>query len=209
MSAKPSPRILAVLKLPEYEVPRLISIARAMVAAMGEHSSIFPVPEPPLSVVESAIDDLATAESLTRSRLVGTVAVRDAKRAVLVAQLGELRAYVQAQANASGDQAALVIEAAFMSVKRTRRLAAYVFAAKRGRVSGSVTLVAPQAGNRAGYEWAQSLDGGATWTSLEFTVKANLTVAGLTPGSRVHFRYRAVTKDGMGDWSQPVAIIVD
>jgi hypothetical protein len=44
--------------------------------------------------------------------------------------------------------------------------------------------------------------------SLPFTTQASTTVSGLTPGSTVHFRYRPVTKDGAGDWSQPVSIMV-
>ena len=48
-----------------------------------------------------------------------------------------------------------------------------------------------------------------TWISLPFTVQANTTVSGLRPGSTVHFRYRPVTKDGAGDWSDPIAVIVD
>jgi len=59
-----------------------------------------------------------------------------------------------------------------------------VFTAKQGPTSGSVILLAPKAGNRAGYEWAHSLDGGTTWTALPFTVQAKTTVTGLKPGSK-------------------------
>lgn len=96
-----------------------------------------------------------------------------------------------------------------MSVKKARRLPARAFRAKLGPGSGSVTLEAPNAGDRAGYEWAQSTDGKNTWVSLGFTVNATFTVRGLEPGSTAYFRYRAVTKDGTGNWSDPVSIIVN
>jgi hypothetical protein len=47
-----------------------------------------------------------------------------------------------------------------------------------------------------------------TWVSLPITVKATNDVDGLTPGSTVYFRYRASTKDGTSDWSEPLAQIV-
>jgi hypothetical protein len=40
-------------------------------------------------------------------------------------------------------------------------------------------------------------------------VRRTATSPGLKPGSTVHFRYRAVTKGGGGDWSKTVSLIVD
>jgi hypothetical protein len=40
------------------------------------------------------------------------------------------------------------------------------------------------------------------------TLQAKTTVAGLTPGATVQFRYRPVTKAGEGDWSQTVVLLV-
>ena len=95
-----------------------------------------------------------------------------------------------------------------MSVKKPRVLPPRRFTVKDGRVSGSLELIAPKGGNRAGYEWAYSTDGKRTWVSLPFTVKASTIVYGLEPGATVYFRYRPVTKNGVGDWSDPVSIIV-
>jgi hypothetical protein len=200
-------RPIALLKLPEYQVPLLITRARAIVRSMTGNPS-FPSPDPSLVTVEAEIDELEKAEVATRMRTVGTVALRDEKRLALVQLLQRLCTYVQTAADANLDSAPSIIESAGMYVKKERILPPRVFAAEPGDVSGSVELVAPKAGHRAGYEWAHSTDGGTTWVSLPFTVQASTTVSGLTPGSTVHFRYRAVTKDGAGDWSQPVSIIV-
>ena len=40
------------------------------------------------------------------------------------------------------------------------------------------------------------------------TLQASTTVAGLTPATLYYFRYRAVTKTGLGDWSQILSLLV-
>ena len=163
---------------------------------------------PSLARVSAAIDALAAAQTATRTRAAGTVAVRDEKRLALVSLLQHLCNCVQTAADASPENAASIIESAGMAVKRDRTQRARVFTAKPGRVSGSVDLEAPRAGHRAAYEWAYSEDAGVTWVMLPVTVQARTTVSGLRPGSRVWFRYRAVTKAGTGDWSEVVEIMV-
>jgi hypothetical protein len=68
--------------------------------------------------------------------------------------------------------------------------------------------VTAQAGHRASYEWDYSTDGGKTWVLAPSTLQAKTTIAGLTPGATVLFRYRAVTKAGEADWSQPVSLLI-
>jgi hypothetical protein len=83
-----------------------------------------------------------------------------------------------------------------------------VFAAKHGRTSGVATVVAASAGHRASYEWQYTADGGKTWLAMPVTLQAKTTIAELTPGSTVQFKYRAVTRAGEGDWSAPVSLTI-
>ena len=207
-STKPPRRTIAVLKLPEYEVPLLCTQARGIVLKMTGNA-FFPTPRPSLATLTSAIADLSEAQTATLSKTSGTVALRNEKRVVLVTLLQRLLAYVQATADANVEQAVSIIEGAGMSVKQPRTVNPRVFKAKPGRVSGEVDLETPSAGDDASYEWAYSLDGGITWLSLPPTTQASTTATGLKPGATVHFRYRAVTNDGVRDWSQAVWIIVD
>jgi hypothetical protein len=207
-STKPLRRATAVLKLPDHKTPQWITYASSIVRAMTKNPS-FPAPVPPLADVDAAIADLAEAHTATLTKAVGTVSNRNDKRAVLKSRLQQLRSHVQAVADATPANGASIIESSGMSVKKPRPYPPRVFSAKPGRVSGTVDLVAPQAAGRAGYEWAYSVDAGKTWTLWTTTVQTRVTVTGLTPGQRVPFRYRAVTKDGRGDWSDPVALIVD
>jgi hypothetical protein len=82
------------------------------------------------------------------------------------------------------------------------------FTVEQGPVSGSVLLKAKSAGDRVGYEWQMSVDGGLTYTDLPRTMQAKTKVFNLEPGKRYWFRFRPVLKDGPGDWCDPVSIIV-
>ena len=142
------------------------------------------------------------------TRANGAALARNDRKADLVKLLQQLRAYVQAVADATPENAGSIIESAGMSLRRRPVFPARSFVAKQGELSGTVTLVAPSAGARAGYEWASSTDGGTTWVSAPFTLKAKTTLSGFTPGTKVMFRYRPTTRAGEGDWSQKVSIIV-
>ncbi|HLK35695.1 MAG TPA: fibronectin type III domain-containing protein [Polyangiaceae bacterium] len=198
---------LAVLKLPKNHVPRLISYARSILSAVTNNPS-FPSPRPPLATVEGAIRALEQAEAATLTRRVGTVATRDQRRLALQILLEQLRGHVQARADADAEHGASIIESAGMAVRKKGGPAPRTFTVKTGRVSGSVQLVAPKAGNRAAYEWQYSSDGKKTWMSCPTTVQATTIIRGLAPASSVFFRYRTVTKDGTSDWSDPLSRIV-
>jgi hypothetical protein len=196
------------LKRPKNQVPKLISYARGIVAAMTG-SPHFPSPDPPLATVEAAIDALASAEAATLTGLHESFPARDEKRQWLWLLLDQLRGYVQRIADADVDTAASKIESAGMFVKKAASLAPKVFGAAEGRVSGSVVLSAPRAKLRdAAYEWQMSLDGGKTWVSLPVTTRATTTVTGIAPGSKASFRYRTATKEGVGNWADLVTIVV-
>jgi hypothetical protein len=93
-------------------------------------------------------------------------------------------------------------------VRKTPTRRARAFTAKPGPVSGVATVVATSAARRASYEWQYSTDGGKTWLTAPATLQAKTKIAGLVSGANVQFKYRAVTKTGEGDWSQPASLIV-
>ncbi len=197
---------IASLFLPK-SVPALITYATHVVTRMSGNPA-FPAPSPSLATVNAAIADLQAAETAALTRAKGAATTRNEKRAVLATLMRHLCAYVQVTADASPDTAGSVIESAGLSLRKTPARRPSVFAAKPGDVSGSAKLVAPSAGNRAAYEWESSSDGGKTWAAAEPTTRARTTVTGLPAGTTVLFRYRAVTKTGASDWSQPLALLV-
>jgi hypothetical protein len=194
-------RALASLKLPKPH-PALITYAQGIVKGMTGNA-YFAAPSPTLAALTAAIADLQTAETLALTRAKGAAAARNEKRATLVSLLQQERSYVQGIADGSPENGASIIQSAGLAVKKVPTHTPRVFAAKPGTVSGAVKLVAPAAAHRSSYEWEYSNDGGKTWATMPPTLQARTSITGLTPGSSVQFRYRAVTKAGAGDWSQP------
>jgi len=207
-STKSPYRTVAILKLPKNHTPQFVTYALHIVRSMT-NNVWFPAPVPSLAKVQAAIDDLANAQTLKLTRAVGTADARNDRRRDLKSLLELLGTYVQSVADAHPENAASIIESAGLSVKGRRGPGGRAFGAKRGPVSGSMILVAPRAAQRASYEWAYSLDGGATWILLPGTNTATTPVTGLPRGAKVLFRYRSCVKNVWSDWSDPVAVIVD
>ena len=205
LASKPV-RVSAALKLPT-SVPALISVAKAIIAAMTNNSS-FPAPEPTLAMVGQALNELETAEAAALARTKGAATARNQKRAALVALLEQLKMYVQKQADLNLATAATVIQSSAMVVRKVPVRTKRAFAAKQGTLSGSVTLVTASAARRASYEWEFSSDGGITWQLMPATLQAKTSIMGLKAGSTYSFRFRAVVKAGAGDWSAPVSFLV-
>jgi hypothetical protein len=199
-------RATVALALPR-NVPALIAYAQNILKRMTGNPS-FPPPVPQIAAVTSAINDLEVAEAGAISRIKGAAAVRNDKRRVLVAALEQLRAYIQGVADADQTNGASIIQSAGVAVRKTTTRKPRVFSAKQGPVSGTALVQASVAARRASYEWQCSTDGGKTWTLLPPTMQSKTSVRGLTPGSTVQFKYRAVTKTGAEDWSQAVSLVI-
>lgn len=199
-------RSIAILQLPK-SVPALIVYAKGIVTRMTANAS-FPNPSPTLAQVTSAIDDLQLAETAALARTKGAAASRNEKRAALVSLLQQLRADIQKAADADRPNGASIVQSAGVALRKTPTHRARTFAAKPGKVSGTAKLVATTAARRASYEWQYSTDGGKTWATAPATLQAKTAIAGLAAGANVQFKYRAVTKTGEGDWSQPVSLLV-
>jgi hypothetical protein len=206
INVKATHRTLASLKLPT-KIPALTSYAQGIVKAMTNNPE-FTNPIPSLATMTAAIDDFQAAETAALSRAKGAAATRNAKRTALVQLLQQLKTYVQTVADANLDKGPAVVQGAGMAVRKTPVHAARVFALKEGPVSGSVKVHAAAAARRASYDWEYSADGGKTWVATPSTLQAKTTVSGLPAGTTVQFRYRAVTKTGQGDWSQPLSMLV-
>jgi len=160
-----------------------------------------------LSSVQADIDTLTRAQSTVLSRAHGAATTRDSYLATVRVHLVSLRAYVQTQANGTAaDKAAQLIASSGFSVKRRGVHPKQRAAALPGPVSGSVRLTAPFAGKRAAYVWQYS-EASGPWTALAETTRASTRIDSLTPGSFYRFQVRALTRMGIGDWSEPVVFL--
>jgi hypothetical protein len=200
-----TPRLVASLKLPR-SVPALLCKVRGIVDAMNGNPH-FPDPNPTLAALLVAIGDADEAQTGTYSRTRGSREERDHKVTLLLMLLGQVRTYVQKVADQNPENAAEIIESAGLRVHKSTAYEKPRFHVRDGAVSGSVKVTAESVHGQAFYDWQQSIDG-ETWSDLPSTFRSKITVSGFTPGQRVWFRFRAVTREGKGDWSQPTSIIV-
>jgi hypothetical protein len=197
---------IAALMLP-VKVPALIQYVQGIVKAMTNNPS-FPNPTPTLAAITAAIAALAVAETAAQARTKGAVLARNNAQTALVTLLKQLRGNIQTTADADTDNSAAIIASAGIPVRKTPVRPPRDFHATAGAVSGSAKVVAPAAAHRASYDWEYSPDGGKTWVAAPSTLGARTTITGLPSGTTVQFRFRALTKTGEGDWSQPTALLV-
>jgi hypothetical protein len=203
---RPQNRHFVAMNLPT-TVPELLSRARAILTAMTDNHWL-PDPTPSVATLSAAIDSLDNAHTETLSRTVGTVAARGAPHSALLAALRSYKGYVQGRGDADPDNAELIIASSGLSLRSPTTRAKAPFTVTQGAHSGSVILLVRATTKRASYEWAWSEDGGGTWNTAPATLAANTTITGLPIGKPLDFRFRVVTKAGVGDWSSPVTLIV-
>jgi hypothetical protein len=101
---------------------------------------------------------------------------------------------VQQLANASPTQAANIAAAAAMALRKSGAHPKSDLTVNQ-TVSGTVHVVARTVKGAKSHEWQYSVDGGKTWTSASPTTKANTLISGLSPGTLVQVRQRAI-EDG-------------
>jgi hypothetical protein len=197
--------VLVALGIPA-AVGALLELAKAILAALTSNKAIFPSPTPPLATFSTDVDALDTAQTATKTKAKGTVAVRDEKRKTVIADLHLLAAYVQQVANLTPDQAASIIESAGMKVRKTGSKTKADLAVKQS-IPATVQLVAKATQGAAANEWQYSTDG-KTWISAPASTQAKTAIGNLPTGVLVYFRHRPVTKAGPGDWSPIVTMAV-
>jgi len=198
--------IIVVLNLPSKTIAPLIVRSTAIVNAMEANKTTFPSPTPSLAQLAADIAAFDAAETAVKTKTKGTVQTRNEKRAIVVADLRQMRAYVQLIANASPEHAESIAASAGMTVRKPLVRNKSDLAAKTA-VSGSVKLVAKAEKGSHAHEWQYSLDG-KTWTSAPPSLQAKTTIGNLQTNVLTYFRHRAVNKTGPGDWSQPVSVLV-
>jgi hypothetical protein len=199
-------RSIAVLKL-STKPKSVVTFAQSVTTAMTNNPH-FPSPTPTLAAFQADVAALNTAETAVLSRTKGAVEARNAKLAVVRTDLENLKTYVQSvAAQASPSDADAIIESSGMTLRKVTLNDKPALAVKQGSVSGTVNISAKAAGKRAAYTWQYSTDQ-KTWTSLPETIQAKTGIAGLTAGTTYYFRVQSVTKDGLGNWSQIVSLMV-
>ena len=203
-----TPKIHVALKRPR-PVTALISLVQAIEAAMSSASATFPSPTPTMAQFTSDISTLVTAENAAKLRAKGAVQTRDAKLAIVLADLKQLVAYVESVANANPANAAAIINSAGMVVKKQSLRSKNDLNFRKVASAGTVVVMARVASRqKESHEWEYSTDSGKTWLPLPPTTQAKTTIIGLTSGTTIQVKHRALSKAGMGAWTDAASALV-
>lgn len=208
MSIKQS-KTHVVLKKP-HTVTGVIDLAQAVDTSITNNATTFPSPTPAMTKFSADIAALVTAQAAAKARTKGAIDLRDAKLAIVVADLDQLRGYVETVANSDPGNAVAIAHSAGMEVRKARIAPPKdAMNIKQAKAAGPVVLTA-RVGTRKKqvHEWEYSADGGKTWVALPPTTLAKTTIPGLQPGASVLARHRASTSAGADSWSVAVAPLV-
>ena len=180
---------------------------RHVVTCMTGNDKV-PTPNPPLAAISAACTALDASEAAMPGNK-ATTAQRDADYLTLLLLLHHELDYVNsvAEQQTSPAEAEAVITGSGYAVRKGITRHKEALAATYGLDSGAVKLDARAVANDASYYWQWSLDM-KTWVSVPETKKASTMITGLTPATVVYFRFRALTRQGMTDWSQAVSLLV-
>lgn len=209
-------RLRAVFGIDTEDVDKLVDLAIAIVAAMKKAQSTYSAPNPPLSVLESQIEDVVSLKPLVRNKTPGASATLRKKRLVLLGSLESERLYVQTLADAAPSQedAMAIIQNAALKVGEAPVYARGALEIKQGQLSGSVDLAAhyrllvDKPKGRRNFIWEYSTNGGQTWIRSATTPLANHTIANLPPLTVCEFRVALHDRNGQSAWSPVVSFIV-
>jgi hypothetical protein len=201
------------LNLKKLSITDKIAKGRQIVTAMSNNGS-FPSPNPPLTEVTAALDELTQASALvqsTKSDLATRVATQDNAVAKVDQTLTKLAGYVESVAGKDDT----LITSAGMETKASRSAPTLpnvpqALSANAGEHEGEINLVWKPVQNARSYTIESSVDpaAAASWTHAGIATSASKVITNLTSGKRYWFRVAAVSAGGQSGWSEHATKVV-
>lgn len=176
-----------------------------------DNNDNFPTPTPSLAVVQTGFDAYKVAAADAAQGGKENTAIRDARRAELVALLRQLASYASATANGNLEK---LISSGFPLQKTGRTPIGPLPApsapvVSQGAVSGALTVVAPPVRGASSYNWSLALQSAPdTDVQTAQTTGARVSFTGLTPGQVYVVCLNAVGAAGVSDWSDYGSLMV-
>ncbi len=196
-----------ILMLPRKKKDRTL-YARAVFTHLLDNKDITKLSYP-IEDIKKDVEELEEAEAAAASHTTGAAKQRDAKAAkvmqILWHYVDDVQRVVEVQPNRH--DAAVIAEGAHMGLRGGSKRNKAPVTAICGSASGSVVVDAKAVAKQAIYFWQYSEDQ-VTWTSMPESFRARVVIAGLTPGKRYYFRFRAHGRKEKFDFSQVVSLIV-
>lgn len=197
-------KVNVILNLGGQSVTQKLAFGNQILEAMTGNSN-FTIPFPALGDLQIAISDLNLAIIAAKPGDKVSTLVLHEKEKTLEMVLKALCSYVEYQSRGNEN---IALTSGF-SIKKPKTAAAKTFMAKNGDTTGVAELVTKSEGNAA-YVWQYTKDpiGSIEWTDAGVSVKASLTVTGLSPLTNYWFRVAVVNSSGQQNWSDPFHLIV-
>lgn len=201
-------KAVVVLGLSKLTIPQKIEFARFIVTSMTGNAN-FTTPNPALLTITTNANALETAHIAAKGGGKDETAAMHAKEQLLDLSLKLLAAYVEGIANANPANAEAIALSSGMNTKKNASPRPNGFRVEHGKNAGEVNL-RTNADDRAVFVWETTTtpDDEATWTTLNSSTRAHYLATGLNSGTRYYFRVAKIDKDGQGDWSNVLNIIV-
>ena len=201
------------LNLRNLSITSKIAKGRQIVTAMTDNGR-FASPNPPLSDITTALDDLEKAFALVqaaRSEVTTKTVTQDNAEAKVDQSLTQLAGYVESVAGKDDT----VITSAGMETKSspsapTAPTPPMGLSASTGEHEGEINLTWKPVANARSYIIEFSLDPAtaSSWTHSGVATAANKTLFSLTSGKRYWFRVAAVGAVGQSGWSEHATKVV-
>jgi hypothetical protein len=198
-------KITVALNFPD-SVGEAITYARLIARRMAGNA-YFPSPPVAIATLLVHIEELAAAEVVASRGAHGDAALRNVELDAVHRDLQQLKTYIETVANQHAEDGIAVVTSSGMSVKRSAGPKKALFNIKQQKRSGSVRAEVRHPGKDASFDWQYSVDG-IHWIDAGRTNTARLDIDNLSPGTRYHFRVRALMGDVLGDWSDPIPLLV-
>jgi fibronectin type III domain protein len=201
------------LNLSRLSVRDKITLIRGCVTSMTGNPH-FTTPQPPLTTITTAADDLEQAENdaqAARQDGKTKTTIRNGKEDNLDRLMSQLVGYVTMVSG--GDEA--IIQSAGMDIRAAPGTSVVPsqpqgLSATAGDHDGTMDLSWDPVVEAASYVLDSSVDPptASSWQHLGVSTKSTFTVPGLTSGARIWFRVAAVNANGQSPWSDPATKIV-
>jgi hypothetical protein len=192
-----------------YNAPNLIVFGRSVVTKMTGNA-YFATPDPTLADVTQATDDLENMAAIAKDGSKLAKSNMNAAKKKLVAILRSLAWYVEKKAD---DNENILISSGFELSKDPQPSQRDAFYVLQGVESGSVMIGCIAVPRARSYLWFRSAGkdlpvSEKDWLFEAASTQRKMLLSNLAPEQTYWFIYRAVTPQGMMEWSDPIQLYV-
>ncbi|MBI5217346.1 MAG: hypothetical protein HY958_00250 [Bacteroidia bacterium] len=208
-------KINVVLDFIKYPISEKVDFSKNTVTKMTGNSN-FPTPDVPLAQITTAANNLETAYNAAQGGGTQLTAAMHAAEKVLDDLLRKQVLYVERIAFGNGN---IILGSGFHISKQPASAHRPEFTVETGKKAldafidstheSSMVLKRKAVKDAKAWVWQLCTDPMAEdkWTYAGFSTQINYTVNGLTPGIKYWFRSASISKEGLSQWSDPIAKI--